>query len=124
MKTSAPNSYTSKTKKQTTKAATIINVQSAAVKTTKHTTAYSVKNETASQTVSETKYAAAQPSSEYMPTTFEYTRALQTRKTVSLSQGQKYKKVITAVGGVLFLLIACFGVFSAKRKNKVSEKSE
>lgn len=62
----------------------------------------------------------------YEPTTAEYTEVSETQKSVSLSQGQKYKKIITAIGGVLFLIIAVFGVIGAKRSknSQEEEKSE
>lgn len=59
----------------------------------------------------------------YEPTTAEFTEMSDTQKNVSLSQGQKYKKIITAIGGILFLIIAACGVVGIKRgKNSHGEE--
>lgn len=76
------------------------------------------------QTSAEMRAETTVQTTAYEPTTAEYAEVFETQKSISLSQGQKYKKIITAIGGVLFLIIAAFGVFSAKRNKNTSEKEE
>lgn len=119
IKTSPPYSYTGRTKKETTKRAK----QTDAIKTTIEKTVYYVEKEVlvVIKTVAQTD-AVTQPITTHHSTVInsemcEPIFETQTQKVLSLSQGQKYQKIITAVGGALFLMIACFGVYSAKRKN-------
>lgn len=118
IKTSPLYSYTGRTKKETTKKAK----QTKAVKTTEAATVGYAEKEAVIKTVVQTD-AVTQPATTQSTTAFdtqtpEIASAQQTQKVVSVSQGEKYKRIITAVGGALFLLIACFGVYSAKRKDK------
>ncbi len=121
IKTSPPYSYTGRTKKETTKRAK----QTEAVKSTEEKTAYYAEKEvvikTVFQTDAVTQSVTTQPTTVVDAEITEFVSESQTQKVVSLSQGQKYQKIITVVGGVLFLAIACFGVFSAKRKNNTEE---
>lgn len=41
---------------------------------------------------------------------------------VTLSQGTKYKKILSAVGLTAFVAIACFGIYSAKKTSDNKEK--
>ncbi len=121
IKTSPPYSYTGRTKRETTKRAK----QTEAVKTEAVKTVYYVEKEvviimTAAQTDAVTQPATTQHLTAVNTEITQTVQELQTQKTVSLSQGQKYQKIITAVGGVMFLLIACFGVYSTKRKNNTN----
>ena len=121
IKTSPPYSYTGRTKRETTKRTK----QTETVKTDAVTTVHYVEKEVVIKTVIQTD-AVTQPVTTQQSTavdaeTIEIVSESQTQKVVSLSQGQKYQKIITAVGGVLFLAIACFGVFSAKRRNNTEE---
>ncbi len=122
IKTSPPYSYTGRTKKETTKRAK----QTYAVKTDAATTVnYVEKDAVVIKTVFQTE-AVAQPITTRQSTavdteTTETIRESQTQKVVSLSQGEKYKKIITAVGGAMFLLITGFGVYSGKRKGNTED---
>lgn len=125
IKTSPPYSYTGKSKAETEKKIS----HSKVVETPSGVTVYYYEKEVivvqqAPQVSAETPTEIMQQTSAYEPTDLGIAQECETQKSVSLSQGQKYKKIITAVGGALFLAIACFGVFCAKRKNNVSEKSE
>ncbi len=52
------------------------------------------------------------------------TEVSETSKTMPLSKGQKYKTIATFFGGLLFLIIAVFGAFSAKKNRDSSNNTE
>lgn len=55
--------------------------------------------------------------------TSDSTGIMTTEETITLSEGTKYKKVISVLGIVAFLIIAFFGTYSAKKNsNKLTDK--
>lgn len=117
IKTTKPYTTRAKTKKETTKASA---VETAAAVTVFYYEKEVVIVQQAPQTFAETQTET----SLYEPTTAEYTEMSATQKVVSLSQGQKYKKIITAIGGVLFFVIAAFGVVGIRRSKNSHEEEK
>ena len=61
----------------------------------------------ATSATSETESSATDILTEIVPDTSD----------ITLSQGTKYKKILTAVGLSAFIILACFGIYSAKKNS-------
>ncbi len=128
IKTSPPYSYTGRTEKTTKK-----KTESTEPKTSVIPTVFYYEKEVIISHIPVTEASVNVTANEQ--TTVETTRFVETEmhyssersetsNTIPLSKGQKYKILATFIGGLLFLIIAGFGAFSAKKNRDSSNNTE